>query len=68
MRKGHAMTDFKPSERDDGLIDWITDFDILDESYVEEPAAVWRSLRASPFPCRPPHRGRCAAISRAPRR
>ena len=33
------MTDFKPSERDDGLIDWITDFDILDESYVEEPAA-----------------------------
>lgn len=47
MRKGHAMTDFKPSERDDGLIDWITDFDILDESYVEEPAAVWRSLRAA---------------------
>ena len=41
------MTDFKPSERDDGLIDWITDFDILDESYVEEPAAVWRSLRAA---------------------
>lgn len=47
MRRGHAMTDFKPSERDDGLIDWITDFDILDESYVEEPAAVWRSLRAA---------------------
>ena len=39
------MTDFKPSERDDGLIDWITDFDILDEGYVTDPAWVWNLLR-----------------------